>query len=202
MMTVGEKKTLMMLFSQYAEIFNRNLSAQTLATLVESLVDLPYSQVYSTLSDWLKSNQAFPMPAQIREIICPGVTGKDEAIDAVNRIMSAISSCGYNNPDRAKEKVGELGWAAVQRFGGWSQLCQSVTSYDIEPTIRAQLRELITVLHKKSLRGDMDIPPPLPTSRFASLVQLKSLNQNAESENPMVRISQQYGRDKVNGEQP
>jgi hypothetical protein len=171
-----EKNKIADLYFQIGEIHGRVLSKQTLISLVNSLDDLIFQDLYKTMQDWLKNGTHFPLPAHIRQKINPTINERDDSIDAVNRIISAVSKFGRNNNDRAREWIGELGWETCKRFGGWEILCE-VLNFDNEGTIRAQLRELAQVVLKKSIRGELETRPTLPKP-ILSLVEtcVKKIN--------------------------
>jgi hypothetical protein len=56
----------------------------------------------------------------------------------VGKILLAIELYGYPSPQKARLFMGEVGWRAVNYFGGWQSLCD----YPGESAmaLRAQLR--------------------------------------------------------------
>jgi len=144
-----------------ATISGKELNEMALNAFIEALSDLEPSAVLASLQDWLRTGKGFPYPADIRAKVMPDLDPKDNAIDAVNRIITAIGRFGYTNPKQARDFIGELGWETVERFGGWLHLCENVNSEN-EGMFRAQLRELAVVVSKKSMRGELDKSPALP----------------------------------------
>lgn len=88
-------------------------------------------------------NKAFPLPAQIRELVNPKefVSIEARAREIASRIVGAIPKFGWCNSKEAQVFIGPIGWALVQRSGGWSYLCERV-GVSINPTtLQAQLRD-------------------------------------------------------------
>lgn len=65
------------------------------------------------------------------------------AVEISSKILQAISKFGYANETSAKNFIGEKGWRAVSRFGGWSYVCQEVGVSINQTTLLAQLREVL-----------------------------------------------------------
>lgn len=113
----------------------------------EDLADLDEHACLAAYMQWRRNpaNRAAPLPAQIRELVCPEefVSVEVQAREIAARIVGAITSHGWNNGRSAQEYIGPVGWNAVQRAGGWMHLCQN-TGVNISPTtLQAQLRDVI-----------------------------------------------------------
>lgn len=105
----------------------------------------------------------FPSPADIAKVIQPQLDPDDEAREAASRIIGAISKYGQYNPGAAKEYIGELGWAVVNRFGGWMNIC----IMDIEEsttTMQAQFRDLAKSIYRRAELG-IYTAPKLPSNQ-------------------------------------
>jgi hypothetical protein len=146
---------------QIGMMTGKRLDREIMEMMLEAVADLPEELVLNALKTWAMTETTFPMPANIRAKINPTMSEKDVAIDAVNTAIACVSRFGYTNPQLASERMGELAWATVQRFGGWGHLCETLTNEN-EGMIRAQLRELAQVVFKKSQRGELDARPKLP----------------------------------------
>jgi len=88
-------------------------------------------------------NKTFPLPAQIRELVKPEefVAVEVQAREVASRIVGAITKFGWCGAQEAKVFIGAIGWEAVERNGGWMNLCQNV-GVSINPaTLQAQLRD-------------------------------------------------------------
>jgi hypothetical protein len=161
-MTSEQKTILGKLYFEIGELHGRTISKDTLITMVNSFNDLNFGQVHSVMQGWLMNGTHFPLPAHIRQKVVPQMDDKDNAIDAVNRIIAAVSRFGWTNSQSAKEFMGELAWETCTRFGGWKSLCETLCGEN-EGILRAQLRELAGVVAKKSMRGELNLVPSLPT---------------------------------------
>lgn len=67
---------------------------------------------------------------------------KAQATEIAQRIWGSLGLDGSYNPERAKQRIGPVGWEAVQRMGGWQQLCE-ITQEDDKGTCIAQWRDMI-----------------------------------------------------------
>lgn len=84
------------------------------------------------------------------------------ATDIATRIVSSVARFTSAKPDRAREHIGEVGWAVmVQYFGSWRAFCDVLT-YDNQTTMIAQLRETARAMIEKQRRGiPIDAAPQL-----------------------------------------
>jgi len=83
-------------------------------------------------------NHFFPLPARLSAELEPQLSHKHKASVAVGRLFDAVNKFGYPDPQGARAYVGELGWSAVQRFGGWRYICENL-GLNLNPgTFRAQ----------------------------------------------------------------
>lgn len=136
------------------------------------------SQVISAmelLMTELTPGQRFPVPRQIIEKFQPVKDEDSEAREAAGRIVAAVSRFGWPNPERAKEYVGELGWAVVERQGGWVTVCEVLTPENVGQ-MQAQWRDLAKSVQKRTKMGIGDEPPKLPEpENRGGLVGMESL---------------------------
>jgi hypothetical protein len=146
-----------------ASFAGREMNEMLLNGYMQAVSDLDQLAVLAALQSWLKTSRGFPHPADIREKVMPEISPEDDAEDAANLIISAVGKCGYTNPDKAREMIGELGWITVTRMGGWKHLCE-VLDNDNESIYRAQIRNLAGTMRRKAIRGELDHVPMLPTS--------------------------------------
>jgi hypothetical protein len=87
------------------------------------------------------SKSPFPSLKDIISKVNPQAAPKDEATIAVNKIVQALYNVGWNDSERAKQAIGELGWRVVQMSGGWKNLCETVDNRTL-PTFKAQWKQL------------------------------------------------------------
>lgn len=146
-----------------ATIAGKELNEISLKAFVGALSDLDQQAVVAALNDWIRTSKGFPYPADIRAKVMPEIDLIDNALDIANTILTAIGKDGHTNPERAKERIGELGWAVVERMGGWKHLCEAVT-FENEGMFRAQIRDYAQTVSKKAKRGELNEMPSLPSS--------------------------------------
>lgn len=142
---------------------------------IEEIDDLSKEQFMVACKTALDRCEFFPSTAKFRQFVLPPEPTPEElAIDAADRIVTCLSTCGYTNPTRAKEQIGELGWVFVEKSGGWSNLCLSVVRTEDLPTLRAQWRRSIMAIYNQALRGDTSLPA-LPAARVPGLQPAKDV---------------------------
>lgn len=104
------------------------------------------------LNDFLKAyhsykqdgkNTFFPSPSQLRKYLSPEIDDDTVAISTASKVVQAVSKFGWSNASDARAFVGELGWAGVQRFGGWMAVCENLGESINLGTFQAQLREIL-----------------------------------------------------------
>lgn len=139
-MTNEQKKQLFDLITTMADIFNRKLTQEICEIYVEALSDLPFDKVSMAIKTSVKTYKYFPTVAELRESIAPKEDDRDIANEMAGAILDAIPRFGYNRALDAKQALGPESWFAVERFGGWQCLCD--TLIDQLPAVRAQLRDV------------------------------------------------------------
>lgn len=115
-----------------------------------------------------RKGDRFPSPIEIREIIDPQVSEKDEAVDLSNKIVAALSKKGYNwswgyfrdgktvydGFDTFKEclihNFGIAGYIVIERMGGWGALTSQKVNVGI---LRSQLRDAAHAIIVKDRAG-------------------------------------------------
>lgn len=148
----------------FAEYYGKSLTPNQIVMYTEDLSCLSADELHMACILYRKDpeNVFFPLPAQLIGYINPKITATDEANEVANLIINAIGSCGWNNPERARKEIGELGWAVVNKLSNWQHLCQN-TYIDDTPILRAQIRGLVEVVSKRAMRGELDDKPSLPS---------------------------------------
>lgn len=168
-MTQEEMRQLKLLILSTVAYYGHSIQDDVLAMYVEDLADLPLPEVADALRAVRRDPKTtrFPLPALIRDRISPAETPDADARDAAARIVSAISSCGWNNPTRAKQMIGELGWYVVTMAGGWLTVCETLT-HDNVGQLQAQWRELALSSIRRAKAGTLNIAPVIPHKRSES----------------------------------
>jgi hypothetical protein len=145
-----------------AAYYEKALTPAQLGMYAEDLEDLELEAIGRAIRNVRRdpSQKFFPLPAVLRALIVGD--RRDEALEASNRIVQALSSYGWTNPERARQFIGELGWRVVEREGGWENVCRAVQSYDDLGTLKAQWRELARSILARADSGRGDQAPALP----------------------------------------
>jgi len=142
-----------------AAFYDAQMNDVKLRLWAEQLADLSPADVREAMFKLRSEGHRFqPMPAEIRKAIRPEMKIEAEAQVAVGRIFEAIRTFGYMQAAKAREFVGDLGWSAVQAYGGWENLCcsQDLGSYG---TVRAQLRDYCEAALLRARQGRSNVQP-------------------------------------------
>lgn len=146
-----------------AEYFQKQLTQNQLRMYAEDLEEYGHEAVGHAIKKFKadKANKFYPLPAHLIEIMQPAVNPDHEAVEVMNRIWTAIAQHGWPNPKPAREYIGELGWAVVERYGGWKNICQEANDSD-GGIMKAQLRETVKSVVGRAKQGLLNTPPALP----------------------------------------
>ena len=164
-MTPDEIQKLKALIIATAMYFGHEIPDAVLPLYAEDLSDLPFDDVYRAIGEIRRDPRTtrFPLPAAIREKALPGMNPESAALEAVSRVIRAVSRVGPYDLERARAMVGELGWEIVIREGGWENVCQVLT-FDNETSLRAQWRNLALSVIDRARAGLTEAPSlPSPT---------------------------------------
>lgn len=128
-----------------AAYYNRDIKGEIVQMMAADLDDLDPGKCIAAYTQWRRNpaNRAFPLPAQIRELVNPEefISPEAQAREIAARIVGAITKFGWPNGAAAENYIGPVGWQAVQRAGGWNYLCQNV-GVTLNPlTLQAQMRD-------------------------------------------------------------
>lgn len=148
------------------EYYSKELTPSQIDMFSDDLMSLSPTELTQAIISYRRNpeNKFFPLPGQLIGIIRPTITATDEANEVASAIINAVGKDGHTNPERAKQRIGELAWEVVVRFGGWKHICESLNPQN-EGVFRAQIRGLAETVSKKALRGELDQKPALPQSR-------------------------------------
>jgi hypothetical protein len=166
-MNNSEFGKLILEYAKLSAYYAQDLSDSVLKMYCDDLVDLDFSTVSTAMSSWRLNpkNNRMPLPAQIRQMVCPEIDQDSVAREIASRVIAAVSKFGYTDPNGAKEYIGETGWEIVRRFGGWQYICENLgVTLDLT-MLTAQVRDLAKVhstysqenLQKKISNGYSDV---------------------------------------------
>lgn len=169
-----ELKKLLIGLGQYRQM---DMTGLPLDAYAEDLIDLELEKIGYAIKAIRTTIDYKPFAALVG-LIRQKVLGneKDEALEAANRILQAMSNFGWTNPEAAREFIGELGWRVVQREGGWLALCERTINDDL-PILKAQWRELAAATMRREQSGITDAPA-LPSPQNESVKLIHSMASN------------------------
>lgn len=174
---MSNREILAKILMAFAEYYGQTLTPNQVAMFVEDLSELTPEELRIACKAYRTDpkHTRMPLPAQLVAIARPIQSVEDRSKEVAARIIGAVRTCGYTNPARAKDFIGEDGWRAVQMTGGWVSLCESITN-DMIPTTQAQLRELIASMSRGE-RAEARRTGELTDSRIGTLLQSTALKQ-------------------------
>lgn len=169
-MSPEERKAVGRRWSDLAVMFSKTFPNSLWTTMLNAVDDLPADQVCAVLDGWMVGKKArqFPLPIDVREEIQPPIDDDTLAREAAARIAKAIPKYGFQSSAmcrEAREFIGELGWAAVERSGGWRYVCEHHgTRLLPATTFHAQVRDICNAQVKLAKAGMHDQPIGLPAA--------------------------------------
>lgn len=161
-MSLAEIKALIVATSAY---YGQKLEDHVVGMYADDLADLSVIEIARVLKEIRRDPKTtrFPLPATIRDRLTPAITPENEALEAVSRIIAAISKIGPYRVADAREFVGELGWAVVQSEGSWENVCQNLTDDNLG-MLRAQWKNIALTKMARAKNG-MTEAPGLPSPK-------------------------------------
>lgn len=144
-MTAQEITALKLHMADLSAYYRLQISDTVLNMYAQDLSDLDFETVMSSFEKYRKNhkNRFMPLPSMIRDLITPEVDEETIAISTASKVVQAVSKHGWSNASDARAFVGELGWAGIQRFGGWMAVCENLGQSINLGTFQAQLREIL-----------------------------------------------------------
>jgi hypothetical protein len=168
-----------------AKIYSFGLDQSTLSAMIDDLSDLPVEELVTACKAYRDDpkNERFPRPAKLRAIINPTASTDALAKEAAGRVIQAVSKFGWPNGPAAQEFIGELGWRAVERFGGWPTICESLGTTISADTFYAQVRDLCRSTLELGAAGIHNQPIGLeaPNKNVLGLVQMLADQKKLET---------------------
>ncbi len=108
-----------------------------------------------------RTRDPFPSIKEIISQVVPETDAETEAIEASARIIQGVSRYGYPNSIQAQQFIGPLGWRVVERFGGWANICQTLTQDNVA-ILQAHFRKVAMTTHIRALQGFDEVAPVIP----------------------------------------
>lgn len=137
-MSPEETKQLKAIIATTAFYYSQQVRDEVLQMMADDLSDLNFGLVIKAYADIRKDPkcQRFPIPSQIRVKVSPTITDDEQAKRIAETAIGCVTKYGWPNPDEARKEIGEIGWAVIQRRGGWSEFCKDADSDHIFSQIR------------------------------------------------------------------
>jgi hypothetical protein len=163
------------------EIYDKVVSDELIEIWVSILKDLTPEELAKGVHAYVIGNHPFfPKPGQIYVLARPQIDTDQEASLIADRIFSSIRSYGTDplGTERARNKIGELGWQYIQNEAGWDSFSRSIKSEDDIPILKAQVRRsLMGLIERKKKDIDQPVAIGEPVRTLESLgIQMKQLN--------------------------
>lgn len=132
------------------KFFDKDIPIEMAKMAVDALQDLDFEMCIQALMKHMSETGKFwPKISDIRSIVSPKLDNTDQGKLIASKIYEAIGKFGHSNYLQAMEYVGETGKRAVNKFGGWTLICEQVGPIIQPTTFIAQIRDLVTVLLKE-----------------------------------------------------
>lgn len=159
-MTAIERSTVGEHWLGLSQMYGREIPRMALKIMLDSVADLPASEIIKALENWAKTSKLnrHPLPGEVRELLSGELSVDAKANEAANRIRQAIGDYGWCNPGEARDFIGELGWSVVIRCGGWAYVCENHGS-ELNPlTFHAQARDSAKSILESAKLGQLNQP--------------------------------------------
>jgi hypothetical protein len=120
----------------------KDYHVQRCAMYAKFVRDLTYHEFISAFYSVGKKFRFMPEPKEFIELVRKGVSQDDEARLITGKIIESVNKYGYYNFKDAQGYIGEIGIKALDLYGGWHSLCESLT-IDNKGVIFAQLLGMV-----------------------------------------------------------
>lgn len=184
-MTQAERNQLAQQWILTAKYFDKVLDYDLVKMLVDDVCHHKAEDVSNALRIYRKGNsRAWPRSSDIIAILEPKRDDTALAIEAAGRCVQAVKKFGWTNPEGAREFIGEMGWLAVVRYGGWKHICENLGSKIDQTSFVAQVRDLCKSNNSFRKQGFQDGPIGLPESdsKVGQLVSKLSLDKSVKDD--------------------
>ena len=172
-MSRAEIKALIIQMSAY---YGQKFEDPIILMYTEDLADLPVSEIARVMNELRRDPKItrFPLPAMIRDRLTPAVTPENEALEAISRVIAAVSNIGPYQIEKARAAIGELGWEVVKAEGGWENVCQNLTEDNIG-MLRAQWKSIALAKMARAKAGLIDGPSLPEPAMQAKQIEIKNM---------------------------
>ncbi len=161
--------TISKMLIEMARFYSYELGERQLEMYVDVLSQFPEDQVLNAGRSYVRDikNKTFPMPPHsiLKDSLPKEASNDALAKEAAARLIESVRKFGYNRRQDAREYIGELGWRAVERFGGWHGICMDLGVGMSVDTFYAQVRELCKSTLELEAAGISNQPIGLDTGK-------------------------------------
>lgn len=152
-----------------AAYYNSNISQLTLQVWADEFLEIGPEKLRESYKNLRPGRKMIPSPADVFAAVSPSASTDVLANEAASRIIESVSKFGWNNIDAAREYIGGIGWAAVERFGGWVFLCENLGVSTPISVFYAQARDIAKSQIELAKVGLNNAPPELPAPQSKSM---------------------------------
>lgn len=145
-----------------ARFYGYELESRQLEMYAQVLKNFPEEIVLDCMGKYMRNpkNDRFPIP--IHKVMADYLPKEPDKIDlareASSRVLQSVGRFGWPNPTEAREFIGELGWRAVERMGGWRTICEGLGTKISQDSFYAQCRDLCKSTLELGAAGISDSP--------------------------------------------
>lgn len=168
---------LKMLILEDAAFYDAQMTDLKLRAFANALEGIPLGKVAEAMGHYRneKGRRQMPMPADIKAYLTPQLDDRTQAIEAAARTIAAVTKFGWAQGAAAREYIGELGWSAVERSGGWNYVCVNLGTNLQVGTFQAQLRDICAAQLLRAKAGQFEAPALPPRDQRAELESAKEV---------------------------
>jgi hypothetical protein len=144
-------------WSKVARYYNQEtrLDAGTLVMYAQHSSEFSVEQLARAFKQYADDpkHQFMPRPGQLRQYLAPVLDSDSEAREITARIGKTIRDHGWMNEYKARQDIGEAGWAAIEAYGGWQHVCEN-HGLKLDPTqFAAQARGIVKAKIERQRAG-------------------------------------------------
>ncbi len=169
------RKDILMALRGLAEVYEKTLTEGLIKIWDRVLSDVSEEELASAVERYLKGPDSnfFPKPGTIYSLAKAIPDLETEAAWISEMIFTSVRLYGGDpiGTERARIKIGSVGWAYVISKGGWETIRTSVKSDDDIPIFQAQTRKALIGLIQRRNAGK-DLIPKLDQPKIEGLVNL------------------------------
>lgn len=157
-----------------AQMYGKDIPQMSLRIMLDAVDDIPANEILISLEEWSKNSKQnrHPLPGELRQLLKKELSVDAKANESANKIRQSITKFGWSQPKQAREYMGELAWAVVERFGGWLYICEN-HGLELNPlTFHAQARDSAKSVLEQGSLGVINQPIGISEPRNSDLQKI------------------------------